>query len=151
MPTPAPLAPTLTPTQFLTPMPTRSPTLEPTLAETSPQPPPICLPIADCGELAWCSQEEYKQYCEDAGMKGACPAPFCKTPVPTPAPTLLLTPAPTSATTSATPAPTSASQGSCAPTNEGVYNDPAVYGPWCEAAAVACPAPMCRRVSSAQR
>merc|ERR1719221_257879 len=115
-----------------------------------------CMPIGNCGAQPWCDQTAYIKYCDDEGMKGVCPMPFCMAVSSTPAPTPLapspptpLPPAPaTPAPTPVTPVPAPAPQGDCVPTNEGIYNDPTVYGPWCKAASIACPAPMCRRASS---
>merc|ERR1712151_1178170 len=75
--------------------------------------------------------------------------PEPKLPSPaTPVPIQKSTPVPTPATTPAPTAPTAALQGDCVPTNEGLYNNPALYGPWCKAASLACPPPMCKRVGS---
>merc|ERR1719188_317507 len=140
---PTPMAP---PTRAPTPSPSPAPPAAPTLPPTPTAP---CVPIGNCGALPWCDQMAYIKHCDDEGMKGACPRPFCmaasSTPAPTPlapSPPALLPPAP------ATPAPAPAPQGDCVPTNEGIYNNPAVYGPWCKAASTACPTPMCRRASS---
>merc|ERR1719145_316094 len=134
------------PTRAPMPSPSPAPTTAPTLPPTPTAP---CVPIGNCGALPWCDQMAYIKHCDDEGTKGACPRPFCmaasSTPAPTPlapSPPALLPPAP------ATPAPAPAPQGDCVPTNEGIYNNPAVYGPWCKAASAVCPAPMCRRASS---
>merc|ERR1712151_207092 len=75
--------------------------------------------------------------------------PEPKLPSPaTPVPIQTSTPVPTPATWAAPTASTAALQGDCVPTNEGLYNNPAVYGPWCEAASLVCPQPMCKRVGA---
>jgi len=154
-PMPSPPA-TLAPTPVSDPEPSPSPAPSPSPSPSPSSPTAPCVPIGNCGALPWCDQVAYIKHCDDEGMKGACPMPFCTAVSSTPAPSPLATsppaplpPAPaTPAPTPATPVPAPAPQSDCVPTNEGIYNDPAVYGPWCKAASIACPAPMCRRASS---
>merc|ERR550525_49486 len=84
----------------------------------------------------------------------ATPFPSPAKTGPTLAPTQFLppraTPAPTPMLSMVTPAPAPPT-GICVPTNEGLFNNPAVYRPWCEAASIVCPAPICRRTSAVQR
>merc|ERR1712190_124807 len=93
----------------------------------------LCVPIGDCGAYEWCDQEAYAAWCAEE-VASSCASPFCRLE---------------GRGTSPTPAPqnsfgTSAER-ECVPTNDGVYNNPTVYGPWCATAGSGgtCPGPMC--------
>merc|ERR1712228_236941 len=63
--------------------PTRTPTAAPTVSPT--REPPIstvtCVPIGTCDGFDWCNQQKYSAWCRDAAKIGACPSPFCITPI----------------------------------------------------------------------
>eukprot|EP00931_Biecheleriopsis_adriatica_P037332 TRINITY_DN2140_c0_g1_i4.p1 TRINITY_DN2140_c0_g1~~TRINITY_DN2140_c0_g1_i4.p1 ORF type:complete len:425 (-),score=38.60 TRINITY_DN2140_c0_g1_i4:296-1516(-) len=133
-----------------TPMPSPSPVPVPVpVPVPSPNPTPpsgvTCEPIGNCGTYSWCTQAAYVDWCNS---QDECPSPFCKTassaPVPSPTPAPVPVPTPTPAPV---PMPTPPTNGRrCVPTLEGFYNDPAVYGPICQAQerGNVCTAPMCQ-------
>lgn len=124
------------------PMPSPSPVPVP-LPSPNPTPPSVatCEPIGNCDAYSWCTQASYVEWCNS---QEECSSPFCKTAssAPTPSPTTP-TPAPVPMPT-LTPTPTNTRR--CVPTLEGFYNDPALYGPICQAQEQGnvCTAPMCR-------
>jgi len=100
-----------------------------------------CVPIGDC-DAPWCSQPLYVEWCSSKSSE-YCPSPFCKSIVPllptmAPMPTPFPVPAPG-------PSPAPAGR-RCVPTSEGLYTDPVVWGPTCDAQGRAnvCTAPICK-------
>lgn len=120
-PTPAPTASTLVPVPRPTDIPASS----------------MCVPIGDCGAYEWCDQDAYAVWCAE-DVTSSCPSPFCRLETLGTNPTPIPTPAPQSSSG------TSPSR-ECVPTNDGVYNNPAIYGPWCATAGTGgnCPGPIC--------
>lgn len=129
--------------QMPTPTPTPTPPPIPTATQGTSPAPEECVPIGNCDAYSWCSQSQYVAWCSS---QTPCTSPFCKTDGSVAAPT---TTARTVPVTTAIPSlpPTGRR---CVPTLESFYNDPAVYGPICEAQARGnvCTAPMCRWESS---
>lgn len=144
--------------QLPSPVPPTVPAPSPIPSPTSPSP-VTCVPIGDC-PAAWCTQDLYVDWC---GSQSSCPSPYCKTVGLTPTPTPVITPLPVPVPMPTAPPmpmplptpmpvpvpvpPPSPSPGRrCVPTLESFYNDPAIYGPICEAQerGNVCTAPMCR-------
>merc|ERR1711972_803609 len=124
------------------PMPYPSPVPVP-LPGPNPTPPSVatCEPIGNCDAYSWCTQTSYAEWCNS---QDECSSPFCKTAssAPTPSPTTL----PPAPVPMPMPTPTPTNRRRCVPTLEGFYNDPALYGPICQAQEQGnvCTAPMCR-------